>query len=65
VEKLLTIKQLGEVLQVKPKTIYQWTHVGFIPHIKFPKGVRFSEAEVNEWLKKRQRKGRASFKMPV
>jgi excisionase family DNA binding protein len=63
VEPFLTIKQLSDLIQVSPKTIYQWTHSGFIPHYKFPKGVRFREGEVDDWLKKRQRKGRVTFKV--
>ena len=50
---------------MSPKTIYNWTHVGFIPFIKLPKDIRFREAEVNQWLKKRQRKGRNSFKINI
>jgi excisionase family DNA binding protein len=61
VEKLLTIKQLSELIQVSQKTIYQWTHIGFIPHYKFPKGVRFRENEVEKWLQNRLKKGRRKY----
>lgn len=60
-EKLLTISQLSELLQVSPKTIYQWTHIGFVPHYKFPKGVRFRIIEIENWLKSRKKRGRASY----
>ena len=33
-EKLLTIKELSELIQVSPKTIYSWTHLGYAHHIK-------------------------------
>ena len=60
-EKLLTIKQLSELLQVSPKTIYQWTHIGFIPHYKLPKGVRFNESDINKWIQHKRIKGRVSY----
>ncbi len=65
VEKLLTIDQLSELIQVSRKTIYQWTHTGFIPHYKFPKGVRFKISEVESWLKLRRQKGRYTYKIII
>jgi excisionase family DNA binding protein len=65
VEKLLTVEQLSELIQISRSTLYEWTHVGFIPHYKFPNGVRFKEKDIDDWLKKRQKKGRSSFKIPI
>lgn len=64
-EKLLTIKDLSELLQVSPKTIYQWTHTGFIPHYKLPKGVRFRMADIEKWLKTIKTIGRDRYKLEV
>ncbi len=64
-EKLLTIEQLSELTQISRSTLYEWTHAGFIPHYKFPKGVRFKEAEINNWLKKRRKVGRNTYKTEV
>lgn len=64
-ERLLTVEQLSELIQISRSTLYEWTHCGFIPHYKFPKGVRFKETEVDDWLKKKQRKGRNSFRIKV
>ncbi|MFQ5870167.1 MAG: helix-turn-helix domain-containing protein, partial [Candidatus Zixiibacteriota bacterium] len=33
-DQLLTVEEIAEYLNLKPSTIYQWTHQGFIPHIK-------------------------------
>ena len=44
--KLLTPHEIAEYLGVQPSTIYQWTHEGFIPHVKIGKFVRFNEKEV-------------------
>jgi len=60
-EKLLTIQQLGDILQVSKRTIYDWVHAGFIPCYKFPKGVRFRDTEVEKWLKRRKKKGRCQY----
>ncbi len=65
VEKLLTINQLSELIQVSRKTLYQWTHTGFIPYYKLPKGVRFKVSEVERWLKIRRRKVRATYKITL
>ena len=61
-EKLLTVRQLSEILQVSRRTIYDWTHIGFIPHYKFPKGVRFLKPKIEKWLQARRTKGRNSYK---
>jgi len=55
-EKLMTIKDLSEWLQVSKSTIYQWTHMRTIPHYKLPKGVRFKKEEIEAWLKKKKSK---------
>ena len=59
-EKLLKVEQVAELLQVSKRTIYDWTHTSYIPHYKFPNGVRFRESEVDRWLKRRYSKGRKS-----
>jgi excisionase family DNA binding protein len=63
VEKLLTITQLSELIQVSRSTIYEWTHVGFIPHYKFPKRIMFKISEIEVWLEKRRKKGRRLYKL--
>ena len=64
-EKLLTVEQLSELIHISQSTLYEWIHCGFIPHYKFPKGVRFKEEEVDDWLRKRQKNGRGSFRVLV
>jgi len=39
-------------------TIYKWAAEGFIPSYRMGKAVRFSEKEVESWLKKRRVRGR-------
>jgi len=57
-EKLLTVEQLADYLQMKPSTIYQWTHQGFIPHIKLGNRVRFRVSQVEKWLERKTVNGR-------
>ena len=57
-QKLLTPHEIADVLGVKPSTIYQWTHQGYIPHVKLGRLVRFSETAVMDWVKERSSNGR-------
>jgi excisionase family DNA binding protein len=45
-------------LGVKVSTIYQWTHTGYIPHVKLGRFVRFIEADVLKWLELKSNIGR-------
>lgn len=62
IDKLLTTKQVSELLQVALCTVYLWTHTEFIPHFKLGKAVRFREKDVLDWLEKRRIEGRPSLK---
>ncbi len=64
-EKLLKVEDLCNMLQVSRSTVYEWTHADYIPHYKFPNGVRFRETEVENWLKKRKKVGRGMYKMDL
>jgi len=64
-DKLLTPKQLSELLQVSLPLIYKWVHYGFIPCVKLDSGIRFRPDKIEEWLKKRERRGSASYKINV
>lgn len=62
-DRLLTIDDLAEWLQVKPRTIYQWVHEGYIPVIKLGALVRFDRASILAWVKKREAPGRSSKRL--
>lgn len=62
-EKLLTPEQLSELLQVKVSTIYKWAHYGYVPIIKVGSLIRFKESTIEGWVKKRERRGRVSYKV--
>jgi excisionase family DNA binding protein len=61
--RLLTVDEVGDWLQVKPRTIYQWVHEGYIPTIKLGALVRFDQASIVAWLRKRETPGRASKRL--
>lgn len=64
-DKLLTVEEIAEVLNVKQSTIYNWTHLGFIPHIKIGKLLRFNQNDVLDWLNKKSIPGRIKRKLDI
>ena len=64
-EKLLTVKDISKIFQMSPKTIRHWAQIGYIPHYKFRKELRFRIDEIARWQRKKQKNGRASYKLPV
>ena len=64
-EKLLTISDLTAKLGIKKSTIYQWTHIEYIPHLKLGRFVRFKESEIEKWLKQKERPGRITRTISV
>jgi excisionase family DNA binding protein len=63
--KLLTPHEVAELLSVRPSTIYQWTHQGFIPHVKLGRLVRFNETAVMKWVEERSENGRKTRRVEV
>ena len=60
-EKYYHPAELASFLGVKLSTIYNWTHIGYIPHVKMGKLLRFRKDSIDEWLKKQERKGRSKI----
>jgi excisionase family DNA binding protein len=60
--RLLIPAEIADLLGVKTSTVYQWTHIGFIPHVKLGRLVRFREQAVMEWIEKRSEAGRRNRK---
>lgn len=48
--KLLTAKQVAQMVQASPKTVYAWAEQGLIPSIKINGLLRFIESQVIDWL---------------
>ena len=49
-EKLLTARQVGELLEVKVSTVYDWVHRGVIPYVKLNRLVRFKKTDIFHWV---------------
>ena len=64
-DRLLTVDDLADWLQVKPRTVYQWVHEGYIPVIKLGSLVRFDQASVKEWVRKRETPGRINKRVEL
>ena len=54
-ERLLTKKQLGEVLALSQSFINELMSEGRMPYMKIGRAVRFRVSEVMAWLQKRSR----------
>jgi excisionase family DNA binding protein len=55
-DRLLTAKELADILAISPKTLYSYVTRGMIPYFKIESNVRFRARDVAEWL--RQHSGR-------
>lgn len=53
-ERLLTIEEISSALGVSQKTIYKWSHLGTIPIARAGRLLRFDEAAVMEWLRRKR-----------
>ena len=49
-ERLLTVPEVAEELQVKPSTIYTWVRQDRIPHIRVGRLIRFTIDQIDKFL---------------
>jgi len=49
-EKLLTAKQVSELLEVKVSTVYDWVYRKAIPYVKLGRLIRFKKPEIFHWV---------------
>ena len=64
-DKLLTIKEISELLQIRVSTLYKWVHMELIPHVKVGRAVRFREKDVAAWLEKKKCNGRSERRIEL
>ncbi len=64
-EKLLTIDQVSELLQVSKSLVYKWAHYQFVPYMKIGALIRFRESDLIRWLKLREKKGRSKVSINI
>ncbi len=51
----LTIKDVSQLLQVRPSTLYAWAEQGAIPHLKLGRLLRFDPEEIEAWIHDQRR----------
>jgi len=56
--KMLTIKELSELLRVPISTIWQWTFKKIIPYYKIGRHCLFKEDEIMQWLESKKQGGK-------
>ncbi len=61
----LTLTELCKWLKLKPATVYDWTHTGFIPHVKLGRLLRFERGRIAAWVADRERTGRPTKTVPL
>jgi len=49
-EKLLTVPEVAQLLQVKPSTIYTWVRQGKIAHTRVGRLIRFTLAQIKKLI---------------
>lgn len=64
-EKLLTVPQVSERLQVSQSLVYKWVHYDLVPHIKLGTLLRFEESKLERWVNNKRRKGRSTYRIEL
>lgn len=59
-ERLLTVDEVADRLQVPKSTIYFWTHTSYIPHLKIGRFVRFRLSDLDRWILQKRKRVRKS-----
>lgn len=64
--RLLTAREVAEILALSPETILRWTRAGEIPAFRLPGGaLRYREDAIEVWLEKRATAERGSATHPA
>ena len=53
-QKLMTLKEVAELLNIAEVTIYRWANAGKIPAHKLGRQWRFVRSEIEEWLERQK-----------
>jgi excisionase family DNA binding protein len=54
---IVTIKDVSEMIKVKPSTLYSWVKAGSIPHYRLNGVIRFDKEEIESWVQASRGKG--------
>lgn len=53
-EKLMTLQEVADYLQIKERTIYQWAQLGKIPGFKLGNIWRFKREDIDTWIEEQK-----------
>ena len=59
--KLIGIKEVSEILNVKPSTLYQWAELGQIPCYKINGALRFDIEDIMKWIESCKKEVTSSY----
>jgi excisionase family DNA binding protein len=59
--KLIGVKEVAEILNVKPSTLYQWAELGQIPCFKLNGSLRFDIEDIMIWIKSCKKEVTSSY----
>lgn len=48
--KLINVKAVSELLNIKPSTVYQWAELQQIPCVKLNGSLRFDPSDIEKWV---------------
>lgn len=63
--KLIKIKELSEIINIKPSTIYQWAELQQIPHVKLNGSLLFDLDDIKKWIQDCKRLPQSSYNLLV
>jgi excisionase family DNA binding protein len=64
--RLLTAREVAELLGVSAETVLRWTRRGMLPAIRLPSGaIRFREDALDAWMVERATPGRGDVTHPA
>jgi len=63
--KLLDVKEISQILNVKPSTIYQWAELRQIPHVKVNGSLRFDLNDIQKWIQACKVEPQTSYNPPI
>ncbi|MEW6002540.1 MAG: helix-turn-helix domain-containing protein [Nitrospirota bacterium] len=59
--KLLDVKEIAQILNVKPSTVYQWAELGQMPCFKLNGCLRFDIDDITGWIQSCKKEAHSSY----
>lgn len=51
-KEMITVKEVADMLNVSPKTIYAWVKEKVLPAIKIRRTIRFKKRDIEQFMEK-------------